>query len=273
MNGKNNSGLDERSLGLRRMIVKTLGSAGRGHLGPAFSIVEIITVLYDKVMKFKPGAPEWNGRDRFILSKGHGCAALYVMLADKGFFSCSELERFCKYDGLLGGHPEFNIPGVEASTGSLGHGLSIGIGMALNARLRRMDYNVYVLLGDGECGEGSIWEGAMSASKHGLENLVAIVDYNKSQAYGSTSEVLDLEPFADKWRGFGFGVVEVDGHDVGGLLSAFKNAPARKGKPTAVICHTVKGKGAPFTENNMEWHHKNKISDQDIDLLLKALEA
>jgi len=261
--------LDKRSRELRKTIVHTLNEAGRGHLGPAFSIVEIVRTLYDDVMRYKPGDPAWPGRDRFILSKGHGCVALYTILADKGFIPHEKLMGLCKFDGMLGGHPESDIPGVEASTGSLGHGLSIGIGMALSARYKKYDYRVFVLLGDGECNEGSVWEAALSASKHKLTNLVAMVDYNKSQAYGFSSEVLDLEPFADKWRSFGFFVTEINGHDMDQLRGAI--GKASDDKPTCVICHTVKGKGTSLTENNMVWHHKNKISEEELRQVLEGL--
>lgn len=274
LNSKNDPVLlDSRSLELRKRIVTTLGAAGRGHLGPAFSIVEIVRVLYDDIMRYRAGDPSWPERDRFILSKGHGCVALYIMLADKGFIQENELRKVCAFDGLLGGHPESNIPGVEASTGSLGHGLSIGIGMALAARIRKQNFKTFVVLGDGECNEGSVWEAAMSAAKHRLDNLVAIVDYNKSQAYGPSAEVLNLEPFADKWRSFGFETYEADGHNVETLRKSFARAPADSGKPTAVICHTVKGKGVRFTENNMEWHHKNRIGEVEIAKLIKGLEG
>lgn len=266
-------GLDERSLALRRTIIRTLGAGQRGHVGAAFSLVEILRVLYDDVLKFDAAQPKWAKRDRFILSKGHGCLALYALLADKGFIPESELWRFCKSDGLLGGHPEHHIPGVEASTGSLGHGMSIALGMALNARIDKSGARVFVVIGDGESNEGSIWEAALSAGKHRLENFCVLTDYNKHQSYGSTAEVQDLEPLVDKWRAFGFGVVEVNGHDVGQLQAALRGLPAAAGKPTAIICHTVKGKGIKFAENNMEWHHQNKVGPPDVERLLAALEG
>jgi len=265
--------LDERSLELRRLVVRALSGSRQGHIGASMSLMEVVRVLYDDVLRFRLNEPEWVNRDRFILSKGHGCLALYAILADKGFIPEEELLKFCAFDGLLGGHPESAIPGVEASTGSLGHGLSIGVGMALYAKIYRMDYRVFTLLGDGECNEGSIWEAALGAAKHRLDNLVAIVDYNKSQAYGPTYDVLDLEPLADKWKSFGFGVCEADGHDVNALRETFSAAPLITGKPTAVICHTVKGKGISFAENNMAWHHKNKIGEAEIRSLLEALES
>jgi transketolase len=265
--------LDRRSKDLRQTITRVLDKARRGHVGAAFSAVEILRVLYDDVLRLDPSNPLWPQRDRCILSKGHGCLALYVMLADKGFFPEEELWKFCTLDGMLGGHPERGrIPGVEACTGSLGHGLSIGIGFALHARYIGADSRVFVVLGDGECDEGSIWEGALCAGKHKLSNLTAVIDYNKHQSYSSTREVQDLEPFADKWRSFGFGIREVDGHSVADLRAAFASLPFESGRPSALICHTVKGKGAAFAENNLQWHHKGKLTDADIQSLMAAIE-
>jgi len=267
------SRLDERSKDLRRTIIHMLRAARRGHLGAAFSLVEILRVLYDDVLRFDPQRPRWPGRDRCILSKGHGCLALYAILADKGFFPAAELDKFCAVDGILGGHPDAGkVPGVEASTGSLGHGLSIGLGFALHARLAGAPTRVFVILGDGECNEGSVWEAAMCAGKHRLSHLTAIVDYNKHQSYSSTAEVQDLEPFADKWRSFGFEAREVDGHDVEALRETLQSTPFSPDRPSALICHTVKGRGVSFAENNMQWHHKAKISEADIQALLAALE-
>lgn len=266
-------GLDERSKELRRTIVHILQKARRGHVGSAYSLIEILRVLYDDVLRFDPRNPKWHDRDRCILSKGHGCLALYTILADKGFFPAAELAKFCAADGILGGHPDAGkVPGVEASTGALGHGLSIGLGMALHLRMVKSDARVFVILGDGECNEGSVWEAAMCAGKHRLTGLTAIVDYNKHQSYSSTKEVQDLEPFADKWRSFGFEVREVDGHDVPTLRETFRSTPFAADKPSAVICHTVKGKGVSFAENNMKWHHKNKVTDQEVDALLAAIQ-
>jgi transketolase len=264
--------LDERSRQLRRLVVRMLKAARRGHVGSAFSCIDILRVLYDDILRFDPLNPRWTDRDRCILSKGHGCLALYAVLADKGFFPKGELDRFCAADGILGGHPDANkVPGVEASTGALGHGLSIGVGMALHLRLAKSDSRVFVILGDGECNEGSVWEAAMCAGKHRLGHLTVLVDYNKHQAYGSTREVQDLEPLADKWRAFGLAVREVDGHDIKQLRAAFTSVSFDSSPPTAIIAHTVKGKGAAFAENNMKWHHKNKVSDQELDALLTAI--
>lgn len=268
------SELDGRSLALRRTIVRMMAASRRGHLGSAFSVLEILRVLYDDVLRYDPSNPRWNARDRCILSKGHACLALYAVLADKGFFPPAELWRFCRQDGILGGHPEYGkVPGVEASTGSLGHGLSIGVGLALNAKYERANYRVFVIVSDGEANEGSVWEAAMCASKHRLSNLTVIVDYNKQQSYGSTFDVQDLEPFADKWRAFGFALAETDGHDVAQLRSALSRLPLRPGRPSAVICHTVKGKGVAFAENNPEWHHKNRMTDEEIRALLAVLDG
>lgn len=265
--------LDARSLTLRVTMVRMLEAAGRAHVGSAFSLVEILRVLYDDVLRYDSTQPGWPGRDRFVLSKGHGCLALYVLLAEKGFFPEDELWRYCKSDGILGGHPETKVPGVEVSTGSLGHGLSVGIGFAMNARLDESNCRTFVVIGDGESNEGSIWEAALFAAKHRLSDLTVFVDYNKQQSYGSTSDVLDLEPIADKWRSFGFAVMEVDGHDVGELERATTALPFAVDRPSAIICHTVKGKGVSFVENNMDWHHKNKVTDEEVRDLLTALET
>ena len=265
--------LDERSKYLRRLVVRGLEGGGRGHVGSSMSLIEIIRVLYDDVLRYRPKEPKWRDRDRMILSKGHGCLALYVLLADKGFIELETLDTFCRRDSILGGHPESGkIPGVEASTGALGHGLSVGVGMALAARMQRRDSRVFVVMGDGEINEGSVWEAALCAGKHRLSNLTAIVDYNKIQSAGTTREIQDLEPLADKWRAFGFSPIEVDGHDVTALRNLFRRLPLASEKPTAIICHTVKGKGIPFAENDPNWHHKAKISADVMSKLYGALE-
>ena len=263
--------LDAKSLELRRTIVRIMDTCGRGHLGAAFSRIEILRVLYDDVLRYDARNPTWTGRDRCILSKGHGCLALYVVLAEKGFFPQAELWTFCSSDSLLGGHPEVKVPGVEASTGSLGHGLPIAVGMALAAKHDAREHRVFVIVGDGECNEGSTWEAALHANKHRLDNLLVLVDYNKHQSYGPTAEVLDLEPLRAKWEAFGFGVAEVDGHDVAALKGVLDAAPFAPGRPSALICHTVKGKGTPQTENDMAWHHKSGIPAGEIQALLAAL--
>jgi transketolase len=266
-------GLDERSRYLRRLVVRALEGGERGHIGSSMSLIEMLRVLYDDVLRFRADEPRWAGRDRMILSKGHGCLALYVTLADKGFFALDELDTFCRRDSILGGHPEAGkVPGVEASTGALGHGLSVGLGMALALRARRSDARVFVVMGDGEINEGSVWEAAMCAGKHGVSQLTALVDYNKIQSAGPTREIQDLEPLVDKWRAFGFAVAEVDGHDVAALRETYARLPFTAGKPSAIICHTVKGKGIPFAENDAEWHHKSKIGGDLVARMYGALE-
>jgi len=250
--------LDERSKYLRRQIIRAMKGGGRGHVGPAFSLVEIMRVLYDDVI---------GQEDTVILSKGHGCLAQYVMLVEKGLVDAKELDRFCRADGLLGGHPEHHIPGIKVSTGSLGHGLSIGLGMALANRQAR----VFVVIGDGESNEGSIWEAALSAGKHKLSNLTVIVDYNKRQSYGPTDEVQPLEPLALKWRAFGFTVRLLDGHHVRQLQSCLREARATERKPWVMICDTVKGKGIPEIENHPFWHHKDVFTHEDAARLEAGL--
>jgi transketolase len=264
--------LDARSKALRRLVVRALAGGERGHVGSSMSLIEILRVLYDDVLRFRPAEPKWPDRDRMILSKGHGCLALYAMLADKGFFAADTLDTFCRRDSILGGHPEAGkVPGVEASTGALGHGLSVGLGMALAIRAQQRASRVFVVMGDGEIDEGSVWEAALCAGKHGLAHLTAIIDYNKIQSAGPTREIQDLEPLADKWRAFGFSVDEVDGHDVTALRGVFKRLPFSADRPSAIICHTIKGKGIPFAENDPNWHHKAKISAATVAQMYDTL--
>jgi len=265
--------LDERSKYLRRLVVRALEGGERGHVGSSMSLIEIMRVLYDDILRYRPREPKWSGRDRMILSKGHGCIAQYVLLADKGYFPLETLDTFCRRDSILGGHPESSkVPGVEASTGALGHGLSIGLGMALAAKIEKRDTRVIVVMGDGEINEGSVWEAAMCAGKHKLANLTAVVDYNKIQSAGPTREIQDLEPLLDKWRAFNFAAIDVDGHDVNALRDAFNSLPLAQDRPSAIICHTVKGKGISFAEHDANWHHKSKIANDVVTKLYAALE-
>lgn len=262
--------MDERSRYLRGLCIDALEGGGRGHVGSTLSLIEIFRVLYDDVLLFDAADPRKPDRDRVILSKGHGCIAQYVLLADKGFFPVDDLRTFCHFDSHLGGHPEYgHTPGVEASTGALGHGLAIGTGMAFAARITETPYHVFVVVGDGELNEGSIWESALAASHHALSNLTVIIDHNKFQASGPLEEVWRIDPLAGKWESFGFTVVEVDGHDVSALREALRPRPERSG-PTAVIADTVKGKGIPFAEGSAAWHHKAKISAEDVLALREA---
>ena len=263
--------MDKRSYQLRFKIVQMLEKCRRGHIGSALSLLEIVRVLYDDILHYDPVNPKWENRDRFILSKGHGCLALYVMLAEKGFFHEDELSMVCAFESRLGGHPEYGLPGVEAATGALGHGLSIGVGMAIAARIDRKFYRTFVLLGDGECQEGSIWEAALSAGKHRLDNLTVIIDRNHMQCYGPTLEVQELEPFADKLNSFGFALKECNGHDPVALREALIAVPFEREKPSALICHTIKGMGFATTINNPDWHHKSNLNDEEIRKLYAEL--
>lgn len=264
--------LDKRSIELRKVILDGFTTARRGHLGSYLSLVEILRVLYDDILRVRPKNPMWKNRDRFILSKGHGSLGLYAVLADCGFFSKKHIKSFVNFDSMFGQHPDSRkVPGVEASTGSLGHGLSIGVGMALAARIDQAKHRVIVVISDAESQEGSIWEAALAIAKHNLTNLLTIVDYNHMQSYASSHEVLNLEPLTKKWASFGFGVTNVNGHDVEKLRKAFSQALDKPLKPKIVICHTVKGKGIPFVENNMDWHHKTKLTEDEIKALYAGL--
>lgn len=262
--------LDERSKLLRHRVIDGLEGGERGHVGSALSLVEILRVLFDDIMDYRVNEPLWSGRDRLILSKGHGCMALYALLADKGFITQEQLVSFCHFDSDLGGHPEFGrISGVEASTGSLGHGLSVGVGLAVAARLRGESHRVFVVLGDGELDEGSVWEAALAASHHGLSSLTAIVDFNSLQSFGHLEDVWNLEPLVDKWKAFGFEVRRIDGHNVEELKQAL--SATSHAKPQVVIAETIKGKGLPFAEHNPTWHHKSKLTREDISAMREAL--
>ena len=266
--------LDKRSKYLRSLVVRSLVGGGRGHMGFAMSLIEILRVLYDDIIKYDPSNPKKKDRDRVILSKGHGCLALYAILSDKGFFKKTELDKTSKFESILGGHPEsLKVKGVEASTGALGHGLGIGVGMAIAAKIKKQRHKIFVILGDGEINEGSIWESAMSASKHKLNNLKILLDYNKIQSYGPVKEVLNLEPLKDKWTSFGFDVSELNGHDVQDLKKNLKKFIKKKikNKPSITICNTIKGKGFYFAENNPKWHHRNSFTDDEILNFKKCL--
>ena len=264
--------LDKRSLYLRSLVVDCLFGGGRGHMGSAMSLIEILRVLYDNFLKYDSSRPYDKYRDRLILSKGHGCLALYALLADKNFFSKKILKTASKFNSILGGHPEFNkVPGVEASTGALGHGPAIGVGMAIGAKLNKLSYKTYVVVGDGEINEGSFWESSMIASKYKLNNFHVIIDYNKIQSYGQTKEILDLEPLKNKLESFGYKVSEINGHSIKELNNYFKRINKKLHKPTALICHTVKGKGFPFAENNPYWHHKNFFTNDEVTEINKCL--
>jgi transketolase len=267
------STLDSRSLDLRRLIVRALDGARRGHIGPSMSLVEMLRVLYDDFLNFRSTDPSWAERDRLILSKGHGCLALYAILADKGFFPIEVLDTFADFDSPLGGHPERGpVPGVEASTGALGHGLSIGVGMALAARIKGLRHKVVVIVGDGELNEGACWEAIASAAQHGLSNLYLMVDRNFMQCYGNTNSVVTLEPLREKFDAFAWRTAEVDGHDPAALRKALtKFADENESAPSVIICNTVKGKGIPNAESEPSWHYRFVLTDDDIDNFYSAL--
>ena len=241
---------------LRRHIVDVTGWSGGAHVGGALSMVDILTLLYWKYMKIDPANPDWEDRDRFVLSKGHGGVGHAVVLANRGFFDPEELRKFNETGSMLGMHLDsLKVPGCEASTGSMGHGLPEAVGMALGARVLKKDWKVYCIIGDGESNEGSIWEAAMSASHYKLDNLIAIQDRNHMMIDGPTEDVMSLEPLGDKWRAFGFETFEVDGHDLDQLADAIEKAQAVKGKPIMLLCDTVKGKGVDFMEGDPAWHY------------------
>lgn len=264
----NEIALDKRSKDLRSLVLDALEGGGRGHLGPALSLLEIVRALYDSVLLHDPTNPFLPERDRFILSKGHGCLGLFTVLADHGYFPTSELRGFCTFESKLGGHPErATLPGIEFSTGALGHGLSVGIGMAMASRLRGEEWRTFVLLGDGELNEGSIWEGVLHASQHQLGALTVIVDFNRMQASGDIDSILSLTPLTSKWEAFGFEVTEVNGHDISQLVEVLGRPINPQGKPRAVIAYTVKGKGFASAENSTAWHHKAKITKDEVSAL------
>jgi len=255
---------------VRRFILRMHAKSGSSHIASSFSCVEILVALYFGIMRLNPSNPFDPGMDRFILSKGHAASALYAVLALRGFFPKKFLSNYCMEGGIPGHSSKGCLPGVEVTTGSLGHGLSMGVGIALAGKHDKADYRVFVLLSDGECEEGSVWEAAIFASHHHLDNLVAIVDYNKMQALGPTERILSLEPFAEKWKSFNWEVKEIQGHNIKEIIDASKEIPFSSNKPSVLIAHTIKGKGVSFMENNILWHYKSPGS-QELKLGLKEL--
>lgn len=252
---------------IRRDSIWMSTRAGFGHLGPALSIADVLAVLYKRIMNYDSNNPNWIERDRFILSKGHSCLALYSVLSQVGFFKRELLGEYCqKYKTLLPGHPEMKLPGVEANTGSLGHGIAIGMGIALAAKIDKRNSRVFVVTGDGELQEGSNWEAAMSAAYHGLDNLVVIVDRNKLQLGDFTENISQLEPLEEKFRSFGWEAITADGHNIEELASTFMKIPFIQKKPTAIIANTIKGKGVKVAENKVEWHYKVLSGQQYEDI-------
>jgi transketolase len=253
----------ELARAVRGHALRMTHRARASHIGSCLSIADILTVLYTDILRHNPAAPTAPDRDRFILSKGHGAAALYAVLAERGFFPIDWLESYSRDGSPLVGHASSHgVPGVEVSTGSLGHGLPIGCGMALHARRAGARHRVFVLLSDGELDEGSNWEAALFAHHHRLDNLVSVVDFNKIQSFGRVDEVLTLEPLADKWRAFGWAVEELDGHSQEALSGALGRVPLEGGLPSVVIAHTVKGRGVSFMEDRLEWHYRSPDDDE-----------
>ncbi|HZR00307.1 MAG TPA: transketolase [Chloroflexota bacterium] len=261
--------LKEKARLIRREIVESTTEAGSGHPSSSLSAVELMVGLYfGGVLRYDPKRPHWPDRDRFILSKGHASPILYAVLAEAGYFPTSELHTLRKLGSPLEGHPNMRrLPGVEASTGSLGQGLSIGLGHALAARVDGRSYHVWVMLGDGECDEGQVWEAAMAGHQFKVDNLTAIVDNNRMQQSGMVADVMNHMPLAEKWRAFGWHAIDVDGHDQDAVLKAFAEAQATKGKPTAIIAHTIKGKGVSFMEPDYTWHGRAIPKEQEAAAL------
>lgn len=260
-----------KSLRYRKSVLRWIKHAGAGHTGGSLSCVDILNVLYNRVLKVSPGTFADAKRDRYVQSKGHSVESLFVVLADAGFFPESELETLCQYQSHFVGHPTRKVPGVEQNTGGLGHGLPICVGMALAGKLDEASYRVYTLLGDGELAEGSNWEAAMSAAHYKLDNLTAIIDHNTLQISGRTRDVMSNEPLDAKWEAFGWAVRIVDGHDLAALTEALQ-APLEPGKPSMVIANTTKGKGVSFMENVGKWHH-GVPSDAEYAQAIAELDA
>lgn len=248
--------LEAKARQTRRLIIQMLAKSGSGHPGGSLSATDLVVALYSNVLRFDSSNPQWPDRDRFHMSKGHCCPLWYAVLAQSGFFPEEELMTLRTMGSILQGHPVRITPGVESASGSLGQGLSVGLGMSLAARLDKKDYRVYVLLGDGETQEGNVWEAAMAAAHFSCDNLCAILDYNGCQIDGRCEDIMGLEPVAAKWQAFGWNVIEIDGHDMRQILSAYDSAQKMKSKPTIIIAHTIKGKGVSFMEGVIGFHGK-----------------
>lgn len=264
--------LEVRAREFRKTILKIITRAGSGHPGGSLSAIDILTVLYFHHMRHDPANPTWPDRDRFVLSKGHGCPAWYVVLAEAGYFDPRHLQTLRELNSILQGHPDMTrTPGVDMSTGSLGLGFSAAIGMAMAGRLDGRPYRVYAMLGDGESQEGAVWEGALLAAHYGLDNLTAITDRNGLQQTGRTEERIRLDPLADKWRAFGWDAQEIDGHDLAAIAGALERAGTVRGRPQAIIARTVKGKGVSFLEGVVGFHGK-ALTPEELDRALAELD-
>ena len=263
--------LEEKAKLIRRLIIRMLAKAGSGHPGGSLSSTDLITALFFAVLKHNPKNPKWPDRDRFHMSKGHCCPLWYAVLAESGYFAKEELMTLRQLGSLLQGHPDRRTPGVEVSSGSLGQGLSVALGMSLAAKIDKKDYRVYVLIGDGETQEGNIWEAAMAAAHYNRDNICAIMDYNGFQIDGTTKAVMNLEPLANKWKAFGWHTIEIDGHNMRQILEAYAEAKTIKNKPTIIIAATIKGKGVSFMENVVDFHGRAPTPEEAVKAL-KELE-
>jgi len=266
--------LYQKATKLRKLVLQMIHQAGSGHPGGSLSALDIITVLYFYEMRIDSKNPNWENRDRFVLSKGHACPALYAALAEKGFFPKKDLFSLRKINSRLQGHPDMlTTPGVEMSTGSLGQGFSAAIGMALAGKYIGKNFRVYVLLGDGELDEGEVWEGAMCASHYELDNLVAIIDYNGLQSDNYNTKTMNFEPLVEKWKAFNWYTLEIDGHNIPQIVNAFNRAKRLKRKPTVIVAHTIKGKGVSFMEDNPKWHGSLAPDDEQLKIALDELDG
>jgi transketolase len=272
MNGKAEVNLVDLARRIRQHCVRMTGKANASHVGGSLSAADLLAAVYGRALRYDPQRPDWPERDRFIMSKGHACSALYAVLAESGYFSVEKLETFYQNGSALAGHVMHkNVPGVELSTGSLGHGLPVATGMALAAKRDNRLSRIFCLMSDGECNEGSVWEAALFAPHHKLDNLAVLIDYNKIQSLGTVKEVIDLEPLAEKWRAFGWGVRELDGHNLKTLEEAVTNLPFEPGRPSCIVAHTVKGKGVSYMENKLLWHYRAPMGE-DMTKALAELE-
>ncbi len=262
--------LKDKARLMRRLVIQMLDKAGSGHPGGSLSAADIMTVLYFKVLRHNPKNPKWPDRDRFHMSKGHCCPIWYAVLAECGYFSKDELNFLRKRGALLQGHPDVHIPGIEVSSGSLGQGLSVCLGMALAGKLDKKDYRVYCLMGDGEIQEGNIWEAAMECAHYKCDNICAILDHNGFQIDGRVEDIMGIEPVADKWKAFGWNVISIDGHDIKQIIDAFAKAQSYKGKPSIIIAKTIKGKDVSFMENVVDFHGRAPTKEETA-IALKEL--
>ena len=263
--------LEQMAVVIRCDIIDMICTAAAGHPGGSLSAADVVTALYFRVMRIDPQNPDWPDRDRFILSKGHACPVWYAALAERGYFDKSHLKTLRQMGSILQGHPDMRkTPGIDMTAGSLGHGLSAGLGMALSGKLQQKDYHVFVIIGDGESQEGSIWEASMAAPNFKLDNLTAILDYNHLQNDYSVDDIMPIHPAVDKWQAFGWHVIDIDGHDMAQVVSALEEAKSHQDTPTMIVANTVKGKGVSYMENVCEWHGKAPCQEE-ADQALKEL--